>query len=317
MTRIAILDDYQRRALDMADWASLPGAEVVSFAQALAGPALARALADFDVVVAMRERTAFTAELIAQLPRLRLIASTGLRNAAIDLEACRRAGITVTGARGASHGLAATAETAWALILALHKRLLPSHLATTQGRWQPELALPLQGRVLGLVGLGNVGLHMARVGQAFGMQVIAWSPHLTDERAAQAGVSRVDKQELFAAADAVSLHLVLSAETAGVVGAAELAAMRPQAFLVNTARAGLVDEAALIDALAAGRIGGAGLDVFWQEPLPAAHALCTLPNVVLTPHLGYATEENLSAFYRNVVRGIRLWMDGGAPQLLA
>lgn len=317
MTRIAILDDYQGLALGMADWAALPGAEVVGFAQALTGRALAEALADFDVVVAMRERTAFTAELIAQLPRLRLIASTGLRNAAIDLAACARAGIVVTGARGARHGLAATAETAWALILALHKRLLPSHLATIEGRWQPALALPLEGRVLGLVGLGNVGLHMARVGQAFGMQVIAWSPHLTDARAAQAGVRRVDKQALFASADVVSLHLVLSPATAGVVAAAELAAMRPQAFLVNTARAGLVDEAALIEALAAGRIGGAGLDVFWQEPLPASHALCTLPNVLLSPHLGYATQENLTAFYRNVVHNIRTWMEGGAPQLLA
>lgn len=317
MTRIAILDDYQGLALGMADWASLPGAEAVSFTQALTGQALADALADFDVVVAMRERTAFSAALITQLPRLRLIASTGLRNAAIDTLACARAGITVTGARGASNGLAVTAETAWALLLALHKRLLPSHLATTQGRWQPQLALPLEGRVLGLVGLGNVGRHMTRVAQAFGMQVIAWSPHLTDERAAQAGVRRVEKHELFATADVVSLHLVLSPETAGVVAAAELASMQPHAFLVNTARAGLVDEAALIDALARGRIGGAGLDVFWQEPLPATHALCSLPNVVLTPHLGYATEQNLSAFYRGVVHNIRIWMEGGAPQLLA
>ncbi|WP_159912354.1 D-2-hydroxyacid dehydrogenase family protein [Pantoea sp. 18069] len=316
MTRIAILDDHQQLALDMADWASLPGAEVVSFAQALTGQALVDALADFDVVVAMRERTAFSATLIGQLPRLRLIASTGLRNAAIDLAACQRAGITVTGARGAKNGLAVTAETAWALLLALHKRVLASHLATTQGCWQPLLALPLEGRVLGLVGLGNVGRHMARVGQAFGMHVIAWSPHLTDERAAQAGVRRVDKHELFATADAVSLHLVLSPETARVVAAAELAAMQSHAFLVNTARAGLVDETALVDALACGRIGGAGLDVFWQEPLPATHALCALPNVVLTPHLGYVTQENLSAFYRNVVHNIRLWMDGGAPQLL-
>ena len=301
MTRIAVLDDYQQVALGMADWQSLPGAEVVSFRDALRGQALVQSLADFDIVVAMRERTAFTAALIAQLPKLRLIATTGLRNAAIDLAACQRAGITVTGARGAKNGRAVTAETAWALILALHKRLVASHLAIGQGRWQPELGLPLAGRVMGIVGLGHIGRHMARVATAFGMEVIAWSPHLSDEIAAQAGARRVEKHTLFATSDVVSLHLVLSAATAGVVAAPEIDAMQAHAFLVNTARAGLVDEAALMAALQARRLGGAGLDVFWEEPLSPTHRLCTLPNVVLSPHMGYVTEENLGAYYRDVV----------------
>lgn len=315
-TRIALLDDHQQVALGLADWSSLPHTEVISFKDALRGEALVRALADIDVVVLMRERTAFPAEVIARLPRLRLIVSTGLRNAVIDREACARAGIVLAGARGAKNGLAVTAETAWALILALHKRVVPLHLATVRGEWQPALSLPLDGRTLGIVGLGNIGRHMARVALAFGMHVIAWSPNLSDERAAEAGVRRVDKAELFAGADVVSLHLVLSASTEGVVGAAELARMKPGAFLVNTARAGLVDEPALMTALQQGRLGGAGLDVFWDEPLPASHPLCALPNVVLTPHIGYVTEENLAAYYRNVLRAINTWMSGGEPVLL-
>lgn len=313
-TRIALLDDFQQLALGMADWASLPdGVEVVSFNKAIGDEdELVRALQDFDVVVAMRERTAFPASVINRPPRLKLLASTGLRNASIDVEACARQGITVCGARGAKHGLAATAETAWALILALHKRLVVSHNALNEGQWQPQLALALEGRVLGLVGLGNIGKRMARIGQAFGMDVIAWSPNLTSERAQQAGVRMVSKAELFAQSDVVSLHLVLSAGTAGLVSQAELSVMRPGAFLVNTSRAGLVDEAALMAALQQHRIGGAGLDVFWQEPLPKTHPLCSLDNVVLTPHLGYVTPENLTAFYGGVLDNIKAWL-GGRP----
>ncbi len=309
---IALLDDYQQLATGMADWASLPeGVQVQSFNEAISDEdQLVQALQDFDVVVAMRERTAFPASVITRLPKLRLLASTGLRNAAIDVEACRRQGIAVCGAKGARHGLAATAETAWALILALHKKLVVSHNALTDGQWQPQLALALEGRVLGIAGLGNIGQRMARIAQAFGMEVIAWSPNLTPERAAQAGVRLVSKAQLFEQADVVSLHLVLSGSTAGLVSQAELSAMRPGAFLVNTARAGLVDEAALMAALQQGRIGGAGLDVFWQEPLPQSHALCSLDNVVLTPHLGYVTPENLTAFYGGVLDNIKAWLDG-------
>lgn len=310
--RIALLDDYQQLAMGMADWASLPEGTVVhAFNKAIAGEdELVNALQDVDVVVAMRERTAFPASVIARLPRLRLLASTGLRNAAIDVPACLRQGVVVCGAKGARHGLAATAETAWALILALHKRLPGSDQALREGIWQPQLALALEGRVLGLAGLGNIGQRMARIGQAFGMEVIAWSPNLTVERAQQAGVRMVGKTELFGQSDVVSLHLVLSPSTANVVAHAELSAMKPGAFLVNTSRAGLVDEAALMDALQNRRIGGAGLDVFWQEPLPASHALCRLDNVVLTPHLGYVTPENLAAFYGGVLNNIKAWIQG-------
>lgn len=310
--RIALLDDYQQLAMGMADWASLPEGTVVhAFSKAFASEdELVTALQDFDVVVAMRERTAFPASVITRLPKLKLLASTGLRNAAIDVPACLKQGVVVCGAKGARHGLAATAETAWALILALHKRLPGSDQALRGGIWQPQLALALEGRVLGLAGLGNIGKRMARIGQAFGMDVIAWSPNLTAERAQQAGVRMVSKAELFAQSDVVSLHLVLSPPTANVVAHAELSAMKADAFLVNNSRAGLVDEAALMAALQERRIGGAGLDVFWQEPLPKTHDLCALDNVVLTPHLGYVTPENLTAFYGGVLDNIRAWIDG-------
>lgn len=317
--RIALLDDYQQQALNLADWKSLPkGTVVQAFSEAMQDKEeVIRRLHDFDVVVAMRERTAFPASVIERLPNLKLLASTGLRNAAIDTEACRRQGITVCGARGARTGLAATAETAWALILALHKRLVLSHIALCEGRWQPQMALAMEGRVLGIAGLGNIGQRMARMGQVFGMEVIAWSPNLTAQRAGQAGVRLVGKEELFALSDVVSLHLVLSPATAGVVARPELSVMRPNAFLVNTARAGLVDEAALIEALQQRRMGGAGLDVFWQEPLPRSHALCSLDNVVMTPHLGYVTEDNFAAFYGNVLDNIKAWMDGRELVLLS
>ena len=312
LKRIAVLDDYQGLALTLADWSVLGDAvSVQTFKDpASSEAALIQRLQDFEVVVAMRERTAFPATVIERLPRLKLLASTGLRNAAIDLDACRRHGVTVCGARGARNGLAATAETAWTLILALHKRLVLSHTALCTGHWQPQLAQALEGKVLGIAGLGHIGKRMARIGQAFGMDVIAWSPNLTEERAAQVGVRKVEKAELFETSSVVSLHLVLSPTTASVVSRVELAAMQVGAFLVNTARAGLVDEDALIDALRMRRIGGAGLDVFWQEPLSPTHPLCGFENVVLTPHLGYATAENLSAFYGGVIENIRAWLDG-------
>ena len=309
---IAILDDYQRQALSLADWSALPlGTATVVFAEpARDDDELVERLQRFDVVVVMRERTAFPAAVLERLPRLALLASTGLRNAAIDVAACRRLGIAVCGARGHRTGLAATAETAWALILALAKRLVVSDKALHDGRWQPVLADALMGRTLGVVGLGQIGQRMARIGAAFGMDAVAWSPHLTPERAAEAGARLVSKAELFAQADVISLHMVLAPATAGLVGQAELAAMKPDAVLVNTARAGLVDEAALLAALRERRIGGAGLDVFWHEPLPPGHALLGLDNVVLTPHLGYATRDNLAAFYAGVVQNVGAWLAG-------
>lgn len=310
--RIALLDDYQQLARDMADWDSLPvGTEVQAFDRAIPGEdELVQALQGFDVVVAMRERTAFPASVVARLPDLKLLCSTGLRNASIDIDACLRQGIAVCGAKGSRHGLAATAETAWALILALHKKLVASHNALQAAHWQPQLARGLEGKTLGLAGLGNIGKRMASIGQAFGMEVMAWSPNLTAGRAEQAGVKLASKAELFAQADVVSLHLVLSLSTANVVGEAELAAMKPEAFIVNTSRAGLVNEAALMAALQAHRIGGAGLDVYWKEPLPGNHDILKLDNVVLTPHLGYATDENMAAFYSSVLGNIKAWLEG-------
>ena len=317
--RIAVLDDYQGQALKLADWGVLGAdVEVEVFTDTPASPAaLIARLQPFEVIVAMRERTRFGRALLEALPRLELIASTGLRNAAIDQAACAERGIVLCGARGSRSGLAGTAETAWAHVLALRKHLLASHAAMQAGHWQPQLAQALMGHTLGLVGLGNIGQHMARIGQAFGMEVIAWSPNLTPDRAEAAGVRCVSKQALLESADVLSLHLVLAPATVNVLDAADLALMKPSAILVNTARAELVNEQALLQALQSGRLAGAGLDVFWQEPLPASHPLLALDNVVLTPHLGYATEDNMAAFYRNVIANIQAWMAGRTPTPLA
>jgi phosphoglycerate dehydrogenase-like enzyme len=309
--KIALLDDYQRVARKLADWERLPaGSELTVFDRHIADPAkLAAALQPFDVLVIMRERTPFPATLLERLPNLRLLITTGGRNASIDLEACRARGITVcgTGTVGTP-----TAELTWGLILALVKRIPAEDRALRAGAWQTGLTEGLAGKRLGLLGLGKLGTQVARVGQAFGMEVVAWSQNLTDARAAEVGARRVEKQELFATADVVSLHLILSERTRGVVGAAELGAMKPTAWLVNTSRAGLVEEAALLAALREQRIAGAGLDVFSEEPLPAGHPLLTLPNVVLTPHLGYVTRENYAVFYRDALEDILAWR-AGAP----
>jgi phosphoglycerate dehydrogenase-like enzyme len=309
--KIALLDDYQRVARKLADWERLPaGSELTVFDRHLSHPEeLAAALQPFDVLVIMRERTPFPATLLERLPNLRLLITTGGRNASIDLEACRARGITVcgTGTVGTP-----TAELTWGLILALVKRIPAEDRALRAGSWQTGLTEGLAGKHLGLLGLGKLGTQVARVGQAFGMEVVAWSQNLTDARAAEVGARRVEKQELFATADVVSLHLILSERTRGVVGAAELGAMKPTAWLVNTSRAGLVEEAALLAALREQRIAGAGLDVFSEEPLPAGHPLLTLPNVVLTPHLGYVTRENYAVFYRDALEDILAWR-AGAP----
>jgi phosphoglycerate dehydrogenase-like enzyme len=251
--------------------------------------------------------------LLERLPNLRLLVTTGGRNAAIDLEACRARGITVSGTGNVG---APTAELAWGLILALVKRIPAEERALRAGAWQTGLTEGLAGKRLGVVGLGKLGTQVARVGQAFGMEVVAWSQNLTAERAAEGGVRRVEKQELFATSDVVSLHLVLGERTRGVVGAAELNAMKPTAWFVNTSRAGLVDEPALLAVLREQRIAGAGLDVFPIEPLPAHHPLLTLPNVVLTPHLGYVTRENYAVFYRDALEDILAWKAGAPVRVL-
>ena len=314
--RVAILDGYQRVARGLADWDRLPaGSELAVLDRHVADrEELVRALEPFDVLVAMRERTPFPADLLDRLPRLRLLVTTGMRNASIDLDACRRRGVAVCGTGGA--GLP-TAELAWGLILALAKRITAEDRAVRAGAWQTGLTADLGGRRLGVVGLGRLGTRVAAVGAAFGMEVVAWSPNLTAGRAAEGGAAPVGKRELFATADVVSLHLVLSGRTRGVVGAGEIGAMRPSALFVNTARAGLVDQDALLAALRAGRIAGAGLDVFPVEPLPADDPLLALPNVVLTPHLGYVTAEGYAVFYHDALEDILAWAAGRPVRLLA
>jgi phosphoglycerate dehydrogenase-like enzyme len=311
--KIAVLDDYQQVAKQSADWGSIGSdAQVDSFAQHISDRnELVRALQPYDVIVAMRERTRFPAEVIDALPNLNLLVSTGGRNPSIDAEACARCKIALCSAHGAPSGHSSTAEVAWALVLALVKRIPQSEKAMRQGGWQETVVTEsLAGKTLGVLGLGRLGKHVARYGQAFQMNVIAWSPHLTDERAAEASVRRVSKEALFSESDVVSLHIVSNASTKGIVGAAEIGLMKRSAYLVNTSRGPLVDEQALVSALKERRIAGAGLDVFWTEPLQKDHIVRRLDNVVLTPHLGYVVDENLKMFYVNAVKNIRNWIAG-------
>jgi phosphoglycerate dehydrogenase-like enzyme len=316
--KIAILDDYHGVASDYADWATLgPQASVQVFREYLPdGPQRAAALKPFDVIVIMRERTPFPAELINALPSLRLLVTTGLRNNSIDMEACKARGIVVCGAPGAADAVNATAELSWALILGLFKNLCTEDANMRRGQWQTGMPLPLKGKRLGVVGLGKLGSSVAAVGRAFGMDVVAWSPNLTPERAQEGGARCVDKRELFATSDVISVHLILSARTRNVVDADSIAAMKPTAFLVNTSRAGLVDQDALMDALRNKRIAGAGLDVFPVEPLPADDPVRRLDNVVLTPHLGYVSEDNFKVFYANALEAVKAWAAGSPIRVL-
>ncbi|GGX30710.1 2-hydroxyacid dehydrogenase [Pigmentiphaga litoralis] len=317
--KIAVLDDYHGVAGAYADWKTLgDDAKVTTFPHYLPeGLERDAALKPFDVIIAMRERTPFPASQIAALPNLKLLVTTGLKNNAIDVPACVAQGIAVCGAPGSPDANFATSELAWTLLLALFKNLPYENESMRQGQWQTRMPVPLAGKRLGVVGLGRLGAAMARVGLAFGMDVVAWSPNLTDDKAAEAGVKRVEKHELFATSDAISLHLVLSARSRHVVDAAAIDAMKPGAFLVNTSRAGLVDSDALMRALMAHKIGGAGLDVFDQEPLPADHPIRTLDNVVLTPHLGYVSEDNFRAFYQNALAAVQAWKAGKPINVLS
>ena len=307
--RVAVLDDYQDVAASLADWTSLaPGAEVQFFHDTIADlEALVERLAPFPVIVIMRERTPFPRALFERLPNLKLLVTTGKRNAAIDLEAATAHGVLVCGTDTLTHP---TVELAWALILSLARHVSQESAALRAGRWQTTLGAGLRGRTLGVVGLGRLGAEVARIGQAFGMEVIAWSPNLTLERAAEVGVVRVVKAELFASADVISVHMVLSPRSAGLVGAADIAEMKPTAVLVNTSRAGLIDEAALVAALREKRIGGAGIDVWPKEPLSPDHPLLAFDTVVATPHLGYVTEENYRTMYSEAVEAVAGWLSG-------
>lgn len=313
--RVAVLDDYLKVAPDLADWQYL-NAEVSFFSDFIAPHTSAEVLAPFDVIVAMRERSAFPASLINALPNLRLLVTTGLRNNSIDLQACRDKGVVVCGAPGDPKSTGATAELTWALLLALFKKIPQEAENMKQGLWQTSMPPTLKGKRLGLVGVGNLGQQVARVGQAFGMDVVAWSPNLTEERAAEAGVTLVTKYELFTTSDVISVHLVLSDRSKGIVDSASLESMKSTAYLINTSRAGLVDQGALKNLLEQGKIGGAGLDVFDSEPLAAHDAWRHVPRTILTPHLGYATPENFAVFYKNVVEDIQAWMAGAPIRIL-
>jgi phosphoglycerate dehydrogenase-like enzyme len=314
--RIAVLDDYQNVAATYADWSLLPEpAEVVEFHDSVTDEgALVARLAPFDVVVAMRERTPFPRAVLERLPQLRLLVTTGARNASIDLEAAAEHGITVCGTGAHATG---PVELTWALILAVTRHVPQEDAAVRAGAWQQTVGTDLAGATLGVVGLGRLGARVATIGQAFGMDVVAWSQNLTDERAREVGVRRVGKDELLATADVVTVHLVLSDRTRRLIGRGELARMKRTAYLVNTSRGPIVDEPALIDALRGGTIAGAGLDVFDQEPLPADHPLRELRRAVLTPHLGYVTEKTYDVFYREAVEDVVAFLAGEPVRLLA
>lgn len=308
-TRVAVLDDYVNAALEVADWSPLAErAEITVFDRPLADEdAAATALAGFDIIVGMRERTPFSAALLARLPRLRLLVTTGMRNRGFDVAAARAHGVTVCGTGGVGNP---TSELTVGLIIAL-ARDLPGQVRSVQaGGWQTRPGIGLAGKTLGLVGLGKVGSAVARAGRALDMEVVAWSQHLTAERAAEHGAERLEKADLFRTADIVSLHLVLSERSRGIVGAHELALMKPTAFLVNTARAGLVDQDALYEALADRRIAGAAMDVHPVEPLPPGSRFLDLDNVILTPHLGYVTADNFARMYGDAVADIVAFLDG-------
>ncbi|MET0389982.1 MAG: D-2-hydroxyacid dehydrogenase family protein [Polyangiales bacterium] len=313
--RIAILDDYQGVALQSADWSVLPaGSDVQVFRDHVDDEqALVARLREASVVVAMRERTPFGPSLLAQLPALKLLVTTGRRNAAIDVAAAREHGIVVSGTEGLPHP---TAELTWGLILSLLRRIPQEDHATRAGAWQTTLGRDLAGKTLGVLGLGRLGTRVAKVGRAFDMRVIAWSPHLTEARAREGHAQYVSREVLFEESDVLSVHLVLGEGTRGLVGEGELARMKRSAYLINTARGPIVDEGALIAALSGGRLAGAGLDVFDREPLPLDHPLRQLPNTVITPHLGYVTEDTYRVFFRDVVEDIVAFLRGTPLRVL-
>jgi phosphoglycerate dehydrogenase-like enzyme len=306
--KIAVLDDYQNVALKLADWSALAKrAEITVFDEHISEPAaIVERLRPFDVVCVMRERTPLSREIIQQLPQLKLIASTGPRNAAIDEAAARERGITVTATR---YWSTPTTEMTWALILAAMRQIPRENAAVRAGGWQTSIGRDLGGRTLGVLGLGNIGREVARIGLAFGMKIIAWSQNMTPEIAAAAGAIHVSKEELFKQADIVTIHLILSRRTRGLIGATELALMKLTAWLINTSRGPIIDEAALVRVLQSNTIAGAAIDVFDQEPLPPQHPFRALDNVLATPHIGYVSENLYRAFYEDVVAKIIAWLD--------
>lgn len=315
MVAIAVLDDYQNVALQMADWSALQRAhQVTVFNKGFANEdAAAEALAGFDVIGIMRERTPFPRTLFQRLPKLRLLVTTGKRNAAVDMAAAAEHKVLVCFTGGTGHP---TAELAFGLMLSLARHIPQEARNMREGRWQTTVGFDLNGRTLGMFGLGNLGGHAARMGRAFGMNLIAWSENLTDARAAECGARKVDKLSLFREADIVSIHTVLSKRTRGLIGEAEIGAMKPTALLINTSRGPIVQEAALLAALRGKRIAGYGGDVYDTEPLPADHPLRKEPRALLTPHIGYVTEDTYKVFYGQMVAAIEAWLAGKPINIL-
>jgi D-3-phosphoglycerate dehydrogenase len=319
MTRLrcAILDDYYDTALTLADWAKLGDrADVTAFTHPFGSEQdAASALADFEIICAMRERTAFPASLIAALPKLKLLITSGMRNAAIDMDAAKARNVVVCGTQ---YGRDPTAPLTMGLILELTRRIGRENARMHAGEpWQKLGGIEIEGRTLGVIGLGKLGSKVAHLAKAFGMNVIAWSPNLTAERCKEVGVGYATKDELFATADIITIHVVLSARSRGLVGRDDLAHMKETAYLVNTSRGPLVDETALLEILQQKKIAGAGIDVFSVEPLPLDHPFRKLDNLVLTPHLGYVTEESFRSHYGQMVECIEAWLSGDPPRRIA
>ncbi|WP_246070402.1 D-2-hydroxyacid dehydrogenase family protein [Paenibacillus kobensis] len=315
--KCAVLDDYQNAAMSMADWSVITDRiELNVYHQHFDDEdELVAAIEDCEIVVIMRERTPFRSGLLKRLPRLKLLVTTGMRNASIDLVAAVEQGIVVSGTRGGGEG---TTELTWALILGLTRKLVQENEALrTGGPWQSTIGVDLSGKRLGLLGLGHIGSNVARIGQAFGMEVAAWSANLTADRAAAVGATLASsKEELLASSDFISIHLVLGDRSRGLIGARELNLMKKTAYLINTSRAPIVDQDALIQALRSSSIAGAGLDVYEQEPLPADDPLRTLPNVFATPHIGYVTEAAYRNFFRGIVEDIEAYLNGSPINVL-
>jgi phosphoglycerate dehydrogenase-like enzyme len=315
LNRLAILDDYQDVARALGPWDRLPeGLRIEVFRDTLSDPdALAERLGPFDALVIMRERTPFPRALVERLPNLRLLVTTGMRNRSVDVAACVERAVTVCGTPGFGNP---TVDLTWGLILSLARRIPEQERALREGRWQVALGTGLEGKTLGVLGLGNLGARVARVGAALGMRLVAWSPNLTDARAAEVGATKVDKAALMAEADVLTLHVVLSDRSRGIVGAKDIARMKRGAVIVNTSRGPLIDQPALVAALKEGRIAGAGLDVYDQEPLPPDHPILSAPNTVLTPHLGYVTEENYRVYFQGAVEAVEGYLKGSPLRVL-
>ncbi len=313
--RVAILDDYLNVARDLGDWGGLDGrTDLTVFDKAFTDEVdAATQLAGFEIIVGMRERTPFPASLLSKLPVLKLLITTGMRNLSFDLDAAKAQGVTVCGTGGLGQP---TAELAWAIILGLACHIPAHDNAMKSGGWQTRLNGDLQGKTLGVLGLGKLGGAVATVGKAFGMNVIAWSQNLDEERAAEIGVERVTKDALMAQSDYISIHLILSDRSRGLVGADDLARMKPSAYLVNTSRGPIVDEDALLDALRNKRIAGAGIDVYETEPLPSDNPFRALDNVLLTPHMGYVAENNIAHMYSQAAEDIVAFLDGNPVRVL-